>query len=629
MINKRLLKTFDKAFPSIRKNVLFQWLALLASCCSTFALSAMLAMAIAGNFSFLFAGTLTVLLALAFRMRMNRLAQMASLQASTTVKEEMRHALYDKLVRLGSSCQAKWSSSEISQLTTEGVEQLETYFGQYVPQLFYALLAPVTLFFALCLLSWKAALVLLVCVPLIPVSIVAVQKFAKKLLSRYWDQYTGLSDGFLENLNALTTLKLYGTDELYHEKMNVQAENFRRITMRVLIMQLNSISVMDLVAYGGSALGMLVALHSLLSGSVSLFGFLSIVLLSAEFFLPMRTLGSYFHISMNGSAAADKMFAILDEPVLDGEQAVQEKSTGFQADHLSFAYPGSERLALKDVSFETGQSGLVGIVGESGSGKSTLAALLCGRVRGYFGSLCLGSQEVSVLKKESLAKTIGLLGAHSELFAGSVADNLRAANLQAADETLIAALRKTQIWEWLQENGGLEFRIEEEAKNLSGGQKQRIAFARLLVQDPKILLLDEATSSVDAESEALLVEQIEELAKSRLVLFITHRLANVKHADHILVLRDGVLEESGTQTELLEKAGEYARLHQAQQALEAYVQLSPADDEEKADSRQKDQTKNKTDLDMNLDTNLETNVKTNLKAKFAGRPAAVKGESYA
>lgn len=568
MVNSRLLKAFPDAFAWIRRNVLFQWFGLLASIGSTLALCAIVSQVLnSGTLNWLLVGA--VLAALALRLFFNRKSQEASLQTSITVKLQMRNRLYQRLADMGTGYLRKWSTSEITQLTTEGVEQLETYFAQYIPQLFYALLAPLTLFVIVCFISWQSALVLLVCVPLIPVSIIAVQKFAKKLLSRYWSSYTGLSDSFLENLRGLTTLKPYQADGLYHEKMNRDAENFRKITMRVLIMQLNSISVMDLVAYGGSAAGILTALSGFFSGNLSLSGMLAIVLLSAEFFLPMRTLGSYFHISMNGSAAADKMFALLDEPTTPGNEKAIPKASPIRADHLSFSYPGGKE-ALKDVSFTIPAVGLTGIVGESGSGKSTLAGLLTRRLTGYEGELRLGDQPLSALEKASLPERIGLLGSSSVLFKGTVRENLQSAGAKT-DEQMIDALKKTRIWDFLNSQGGLDFEIEEEGSNLSGGQKQRIAFARLLIANPPTLLLDESTSSVDAGTEAALVELIRELAKEKQVIFITHRLANIQDADSILVFRQGQLVETGTQNELLDQNGEFRRLYDAQKELEAYV----------------------------------------------------------
>lgn len=576
MINKRLLKAFPQAFTSIKKNVFFQWLALLASCASTFALVGIMNALLHGRSPWVCLVIMAICLLL--RLLFSTEAENASQNSSENVKMQMRDLLYDKLTKLDRTSRMKWSSAQISQLTSEGVEQLETYFAQYIPQLFYALLAPVTLFVIVCFFSWKAALILLICVPLIPMAIIAVQKFAKRLLSRYWDQYTGLSDGFLENLNGLTTLKLYGTDDLQHQKMNVQAENFRKITMRVLIMQLNSISVMDLVAYGGSAAGILVALYGWMHGSLSLYGLTAIILLSVEFFLPMRTLGSYFHISMNGSAAADKMFAILDEPERNRRDALTDTPQPVVAENLKFAYePG--KYALEDVSFILPEKGLSGIVGESGSGKSTLASLIDGRLAGYEGSLKIGEHELKDLTRDSLIEEISVLNSAPVLFAGTVRENLKQAAPSASDEKLIEVLKKTQIWKDLKERGGLDFVVAEEGKNLSGGQKQRIAFARLLLRDAKTIILDEATSSVDAETEKVLVSLIEDLARDHQVIFITHRLANVKNANTILVLKEGELVETGEENTLLSNNKEYKWLYNAQKELEEYAKGDESDEE--------------------------------------------------
>lgn len=574
MLNKRLLKAFPDTFPYISRNIFFQWISLLASSLSTIALC-VCAASIFGTPSLSVWNTaLLVLACLIVRQMALKMASRASFQAAALVRRQLRERLFDKLSQLGSSYRNRWSTSEISQLTSEGVEQLEVWFGQYLPQFFYALLAPLTLFLIVGFLYWPAALVLFVCVPLIPVSIIAVQKFAKKLLSCYWDQYTGLSDDFLENLQGLTTLKLYGTDGLYHEKMNRQAENFRRITMRVLIMQLNSISVMDLVAYGGSALGMGMALYGCLHGQIGGSTMLSIILLSAEFFLPMRTLGSYFHISMNGSAAADKMFAILDTPVQDGSEELCLDSAfpalDIEARDLSFTYPEATKPALEHVSFSLQGNGLYGIAGESGSGKSTLASLLYGRLRFDDGTLTLNDQPLESLSRKSLARHLGVLNSQPVLFAGTVRENL-CGSREIDDPTLIEILRKTLIWPLIQKRGGLDFVLEEGGSNLSGGQKQRLAFARLLSSEPSALLLDEATSSIDAASEAILVHLIEEFSKEHPVFFITHHLSNVKRAKQILVFAHGKLVEQGRFEDLKEAGGEFERIYSAQQKLEQYV----------------------------------------------------------
>ena len=388
MINKKLLFSVKESIPYIKKNVLYQWIGLICNACSM----ACLCLIVTKNRSLSFIGI--ILVCLMIRYIVNQKAIEMSYASSHIVKETLRCRLYKKLSKIGNSYTNEWSTAEIVQLSSEGIEQLETYFASYIPQFFYSLIAPITLFIIISFMNFKAALVLLICVPLIPMSIVFVQKFAKRLLNRYWGQYTKLGDSFLENLQGLTTLKIYEADGHYHEKMNVESENFRKITMRVLTMQLNSITIMDLIAYGGSALGIVFALR----GTNDLFQTLFILLISAEFFIPMRQLGSYFHIAMNGMAASDKLFAILEKEI-EEKQNVEIEDCFISASNLHFGYTDQE--VLHGLNFKA-HNGMIGFVGESGSGKSTIASLLMGQYSNYNGELKLSNYEIKdmVLRQE-------------------------------------------------------------------------------------------------------------------------------------------------------------------------------------------------------------------------------------
>ena len=481
-----------------------------------------------------------------------------SYSSSHIVKETLRTQLYKKLSKIGIGYTNKWSTAEIVQLSSEGIEQLETYFASYIPQFFYSLIAPMTLFIVISFMNFKAALVLLVCVPLIPMSIVFVQKFAKRLLNRYWGQYTKLGDSFLENLQGLTTLKIYEADGYYHKKMNVESENFRKITMRVLTMQLNSITVMDLVAYGGSALGIVFALTS----SQDLFQTLFIILISAEFFIPMRQLGSYFHIAMNGMAASDKLFGIL-EMETEEKQEVDLKDCSISASNLHFGYTDQE--VLHGINFKA-HNGMIGFVGESGSGKSTIASLLMGQYSNYRGELKLSGYEI---KDINVYPYMTLVSLESYLFSGSLRDNLAMAK-DVSDKEMNIVLEKVGIFDYVNEQGGLDMRILEGGKNLSGGQRQRLVLARALLKDSPIYIMDEATSNIDVESENKIMEVLYELSKEKLVLCISHRLANLVNADHIYCLKDGDIVESGTHEGLLQQKGVYCELFNTQKELERY-----------------------------------------------------------
>ena len=460
-------------------------------------------------------------------------------------------------------------TSEIVQVAVEGVEQLETYFGAYLPQFFYAMAAPLTLFFVLLPVSVPAAVLLFVCVPLIPVAIALVQTWAKKLLSRYWDQYTALGDTFLENLQGLTTLKVYQTDGIRHAKMNEESEKFRKITMKVLTMQLNSITIMDIVAYGGAALGIATALLQYRGGHTGFGGCLLIILLSADFFLPMRQLGSFFHIAMNGMAASGKIFRLLELPEEPQEkkQEITDAEALIRLDNVCFSYE-PEREILHDISIELKPGSFTAIVGESGSGKSTLASILTGQNKRSGGALTIGGVDFYDISEQSRMRHITYVSHNSYLFGGTVRDNLLMAKPDASEEELWQVLEKTKLSDFLKSEQGLDTMLTAQASNFSGGQRQRLALARALLHDSPVYLFDEATSNIDVESENDIMEQIIALAQKKTVIVISHRLANTVTADQIYVLADGTLAEQGTHEKLLEKRGVYASLWNTQQALE-------------------------------------------------------------
>ena len=571
MINKRLIAAVPESRKYIAGNVLCQWLSLLANIALLGALAGLLASLAAGlperGRVLLTLGVAAA--ALAVRAACTLLASRMSFRSARAVKRTLRERLYRKLLALGPSYQEQVNTSEVVQVAVEGIDQLETYFGSYLPQFFYAMLAPVTLFAVLAPVSFPAAVVLFLCVPLIPLSIVAVQRWAKKLLSKYWGQYTALGDTFLEDLQGLTTLKIYQADGYKQEQMDQQAERFRKITMKVLTMQLNSITIMDLVAYGGAALGILLAVSQFRAGAVDLAGCLLIIVLAADFFLPMRLLGSFFHIAMNGMAASEKMFRILDLPVPAAGDQPFPADCSIRCEEVGFSYdPGRE--VLKGVSLACPAGSFTALVGESGCGKSTLAALLTGRNRGYTGSITVGGVELSHLDAEGLLQNVTYISHQSHLFKGTVEENLRLARPNAAEEELWQALEQVNLAAFLRREQGLSTQLLEGASNLSGGQRQRLALARGLLRRSPVYLFDEATSNIDVESENDIMAVIRQLAKERTVLLISHRLANVVDAQQIYVLEHGAVAERGTHRQLLEQDGLYRRLWDAQYALEHY-----------------------------------------------------------
>ena len=570
MIYKRLIRTVRESKKYIAWNVIYQWISLVANIT--------MMVSIADLLSRLFANTAdrenfvctVIVVAAAVGIRYFCAVQSAKMGylSSKAVKKVLREKIYRKLLRLGSSYKEKAQTSEIVQISVEGVEQLETYFGAYLPQFFYAMLAPLTLFIVLGFVNVPAAAVLLVCVPLIPAAIAAVQTWAKKLLSKYWGQYTALGDTFLENLQGLTTLKIYRADDFKNDEMNVEAEKFRKITMKVLTMQLNSITIMDLIAYGGAALGIVMSVTQYSKGNVSLAGCLLIIMLSADFFIPMRQLGSFFHIAMNGMAAGQKIFRLLDLPEAEEKKADCPKGDIVCRD-LHFSYD-NDREILSGVNMTFKRGAFTAIVGESGCGKSTISAILTGRNKGYGGSVSVGETELSEIREADLMENITYISHQSYLFKGTVRDNLLMGKPDASDSELWEVLERVNLADFVRNEKGLDTGLSEKASNLSGGQCQRLALARALLHDSPIYIFDEATSNIDVESENDIMNEIQNLAESKTVILISHRLVNVVKADAIYVMVNGKIAESGKHRELLENKADYEKLWEAQQRLENY-----------------------------------------------------------
>ncbi len=571
MIKTRLVSLLSHAKKYIVFVVLWQWISLFAQIAAVFTIADLLERVLSSSVETAVIIRTAIVLAavVAVRFICEKLGARSSYLASADVKRILREKIYEKMLKLGASYSEQVASSEVVQVSTEGVEQLETYFGKYLPQLFYSLLAPLTLFVILSRVSLKSSVVLLICVPLIPISIVVVQKIAKRLLNRYWSVYTGLGDSFLENLQGLTTLKIYQADESKSKEMDIQSQNFRKITMKVLTMQLNSTSVMDIVAYGGAAVGMAVAVSEFLKGNITLSGTLCIVLLASEFFLPLRLLGSFFHIAMNGMAASDKIFKILDLPEpKSGDKTLPEGKLDVSFEDVHFSYE-AEREILKGINLKLPSGSFISLVGESGCGKSTIAGILAGKNRGFTGKITVGGVNLSQIRESDLMKRIVLVRHNSYIFKGTVADNLRMAKPNASLEEMEAVLKKVNLLGFLQSQDGLETKLLERGSNLSGGQCQRLVIARALLRDDaEIFIFDEAASNIDIESEELIMEVIHELAKRKTVLLISHRLANVVSSDMIYFLKDGEIKESGRHENLMKQNGSYKHLYESQMSLE-------------------------------------------------------------
>lgn len=577
MIKTNLINQVRQSKKYIALTVLAQWGKLAANIAMMFCIAGMIGKLAFGekpsarDILLLAAAGLCVLLV---RYLCSMAAARTSFLASAQVKKVLRGKLYNKLTRLGAAYHEKVSTSEIVQVFVEGVDQLELYFGKYLPQFFYSMLAPVTLFAILVFVSWQAAVVLLICVPLIPLSIVAVQKIAKRLLSKYWGVYVDLGDTFLENIQGLTTLKIYQADERRNAQMNKKAEEFRRITMKVLTMQLNSVTVMDIIAYGGAAIGVIISVSQVAAGSISLAQAFLIIMLAADFFLPLRMLGSFFHVAMNGMAASDKLFRILDmEEPQRGSKTIPAGDSRVEIHDLDFSYD-RKRPILQKVSVQIPGGAFAAVVGRSGCGKSTLASLLSGAVKGYSGSITVGGVPVCDVSEENLMQNITVVTHNSYIFSGTVRENLRLAAPDAPEKRLVDVLKQVRLWPFLEEQGGLDTVLCEQGANFSGGQRQRLALARAILHDTPIYIFDEATSNIDAESENDIMQVIRSMRGKKTVLLISHRLENVVHADTIYVLAAGRVVQQGTHTALMQQAGPYAEMYNAQYSLERFGERS-------------------------------------------------------
>ena len=569
MINKKLVSYLKEDKKYVYLQVLMQWLALLSQIIIVAIMANMInELFIDQKINNLAIQVIIIIILIFVKGYFGRQATMYSFKAAKNIKGKLRVAVYKKILALNNHYSEVLSMASLTQLMSEGVEQLETYFGKYLPQFFYSMLAPITLFIVLCQVDFKAALVLFICVPLIPLSIVLVQKFAKRLLSKYWGLYGNLAERFLDNVSGLTTLKGYCGDASKHQEMNEEAQRFRSITMKVLVMQLNSISIMDLVAYGGAVLGIIFSLHSYYDNKIDLGQTFMMIMLSAEFFIPLRLLGSFFHIAMNGNAASEKIFKLLDTPVSDNKTLALGKINEIELSNLTFAY--KQDNVLENINLKINEPGIYGVVGSSGSGKSTIAKLLLGYFDHYQGSLTYNGLQVKEINHHDLMKQITLVEHNPYIFAGTVRSNLLDGNCYASDEQLMAVLEKVNLLNYFKELDGLDSEIEERGNNLSGGQKQRLSIARALLHDSGVYIFDEATSNIDIESEEIIMQVIEAMKKDKIVILISHRLANVVNCKCNYVFSHGKLIGNGSHDQLMQENQEYHQLVKTQQEIENY-----------------------------------------------------------
>lgn len=489
-----------------------------------------------------------------------------------SVKKDLRERVYNKIVKLGVKTTDGMSMAGLTQVSVEGVEQLDLYYSSYLPQFFFAMIAPVILFLICVWIDWRTALVLIACVPLIPVSIVAVSKYAKKIFAKYWGKYTSMGDKFLDSVQGLKELKIFQADAAQHVKINESAEEFRVITMKVLVMQLASTTIMDLVAYGGAGVGIALAVCGAAFWGLNPIAALFLCLVAVEFFLPLRAFGSAFHVAMNGASAGKKIISLLNAPDPEwGTETVDGKE--IKLENLTFSYDG-KRDVLKNVNMTFPEKGMTAIVGESGCGKSTVVNMLIGAFRPQKGDVTVGGKQLEQLSRENWYSHLSAVSYNTYIFNESVRDNFKMAKENVSDEEIFAALDKVNLKAFIEENGGLDKVITEDANNISGGQKQRLALAIALVSDKDIYVFDEATSNIDIDSEAIIMKNIKAISEEKSVIVISHRLANVVPADNIYCMEEGEIKESGSHEKLMSAKQGYARLYTAQKTLEqAYAEV--------------------------------------------------------
>lgn len=572
MIKKRLIYLLKDSKKYIVYDILFKLLGLFSQIIMVFTITRVIQKAMYLNLTNtdILMFFIIFCLVLFIRVFSDKMSTRCSYLASCDVKIILRKKIYEKLLKLGTSYRQKVSTAEVIQITTEGVEQLEVYFGKYLPQFFYSMIAPVVLFIVLSFISFKVSVILLIFVPLIPLSIVMVAKIAKKLLSKYWNTYTGLGDSFLENLQGLTTLKIYRADEDRSIKMDKEATKFRKVTMKVLIMQLNSISVMDIVAFGGASIGMILSVIEVINKNITFSNALMIILLASDFFIPVRLLGSFFHISMNAIAACDKIFYLLDlEEMKNGKKVCDEKNMQIEFSNVSFSYD-EKRDILKNINLTFNKNKITSLVGKSGSGKSTIANIISGKIKNFKGDIFISKIKLLDIDEKNLLKNITIVSHNSYIFKGTVRENLLMADENLTDFQMNKALKQVNLFDFLQRENGLDTKILEKGSNFSGGQLQRLAIARAILKNSSVYIFDEATSNIDSESEKMIMKVIFELAKEKTIILISHKLSNVIYSDNIYFIEDGKIVASGKHKELLEKNKDYKKLYDLQYELENY-----------------------------------------------------------
>lgn len=565
MFNKKLFNELKSEKLQILKLLLIKILQMTTNVAMIFLIGKSIEALISSSFS----GSkfiLFMLLIIGLNIFLIKIEASISYKASYRIKNTLRERLMKKAFSFKMEYGSKVSISEVINLGVEGIEQLNLFYSALLPQLLFSLIGPLILFCILSFLNFQIAIIMLLLIPLIPLAIMMVQKLAKKVVKTYWKSYTNLSEVFIDFLYGLTSLEVFNADEDYNDLLNEKAEDFRVKTMKLLMMQLNNITVLDLISYAGSALGIILSIYYYSKGQLSVFAAFSFILLSQEFFLPLRRLGALFHVAMNGITAANSLFEILDlESIEDFKNLIQDEKVDVEVKNLSFSY--GEKEILKDLNMKTKSNKITAIVGESGCGKSTLAKLVGGFERNYDGEILYNG--LSEISNDSLNENIMLVDNNPYFFKESLRYNLKMANKNADDDKLIEVLEEVGLYSYFKNIGGLDSILESAGNNLSGGQKQRLAIGRALLKEPKILILDESISNIDKESEDLILNLIQKLKEEMTIILITHRLNTVLQADYIYYLDNKKVAEEGSFEEI-SKGELFSGIYRYQRELEMW-----------------------------------------------------------
>ncbi len=565
MFNKKLFNELRSEKIQILKLLLIKIIQMATNVAMIFLIGKSIESVINANFSGL-KYIILMLLIIGLNIFLIKIEASISYKASYRIKNTLRERLMKKVFSFKMEYGSKISISEVINLGVEGIEQLNLFYSALLPQLLFSLIGPLILFFILSFLNFKIAIIMLLLIPLIPIAIMMVQKLAKKVVKTYWKSYTNLSEVFIDFLYGLTSLEVFNADEDYNDLLNEKAEDFRVKTMKLLMMQLNNITVLDLISYAGSALGIILSIYYYSKGQLSVFVAFSFILLSQEFFLPLRRLGALFHVAMNGITAANSLFEILElESIEDFKDVIKEEKVDVEIRNLNFSY--KEKEVLKDLNMKIKSNKITAIVGESGCGKSTLAKLVAGLERNYDGEILYNG--LSEISNDSLNENIMLVDNNPYFFKESLRYNLKMANKNADDDKLRQVLEEVGLYSYFKNIGGLDSILESAGNNLSGGQKQRLAIGRALLKEPKILILDESISNIDKESEDLILNLIQKLKEKMTIILITHRLNTVLQADYIYYLDNKKVAEEGSFEEI-SKGELFSGIYKYQRELEMW-----------------------------------------------------------